>query len=82
MHPSEFVGVESLAIAGFAARAAVQGRVLFQLFEGPRLLAVGTEAIEAQIHLTEGGIDALEASNALLHLGQVEAAGQAVASIQ
>ena len=29
----EFVGVESLAIAGFAARAALQGGILFQLFD-------------------------------------------------
>ena len=39
--PSEFVSVESLAVAGLAARAALQGRILFQLFREQRLLQSG-----------------------------------------
>ena len=74
--PSEFVGVESLAITGFAARAALQAGILIQLIDGKRLLAIGAEAIETQFHLAERGVEAFQPCHAQLHLGQVEATGQ------
>lgn len=74
--PSEFVSVESLAVAGLAARAALQGRILFQLFREQRLLTIGAEAIEPQIHLAERRVEPLEACHAVFHPGQIETAGQ------
>ncbi|MNB95911.1 hypothetical protein D3C75_431000 [compost metagenome] len=74
--PSEFVGVESLAITGFAARAALQAGILIQLVDGKRLLAIGAEAIEPQFHLAERRVEAFQPCHAQLHLGQVEATGQ------
>ncbi len=76
MHLSELVGVESFAITGFAARAALQGRILFQLFSGQRLFTIGAEAVEAEIHLAECCIDPLEAGHALLYLRQIKPTGQ------
>ena len=76
MHPLEFVSVEPLVITGFAARTALQGRILLELLDGERLLAIGAKTIKAQIHLTKSSIDPLEARHTLLHLGQIETAGQ------
>ncbi len=76
VHPSQFVGVESLAIAGFTAGTALQGRILLQLFDGQRFFAVGAETIEAEIHLAKRRIDPLEAQHALFHLGQIQPAGE------
>lgn len=72
----EFVGVESLAIAGFAARAALQGWILLQLFDGQLLFTIGAEAIEAEIHLAECRVDPLEPYHAQLDLGQIQPTGE------